>query len=77
MEEALSIHFLDSTILFSLIYKNYEKNLQKELWLCHEHMNLSYDELYKMPIQNRKYIIKLHNESVEKQKQSMKQSRGR
>ena len=69
MEEAHLKRFLDSTTMFSLIYKNYEKDLKKELWLCHKYMNLTMDEIDKMRISDRKYFIKLHNQQVEKEKQ--------
>lgn len=72
MEEALSTPFLDSTILFSLIYDNYEKDLKKELWLCHKNMDLSMEEIERMPIQDRKYFISLHNKQVEKEKEQFK-----
>ena len=60
MEEALLPPFLGSTILFSLI-SNFEKNLKHELWLCHKHMNLSMEELYNMPVSDRKNYILIHN----------------
>lgn len=72
MEVALLIHFLHSTILFSLMYKNYEKDLKKEIWLCHKYMKLSFTEIYNMPIQDRKYYIKIHNKQVESEKSLMK-----
>lgn len=74
MEEALLIPFLDSQILFSLT-SNFEKNLKHELWLCHENMGLSMDELYKMTVFDRKHYIRLHNKYVEKQKEKYEKTK--
>lgn len=71
MEVALLIPFLDSMILFSLIYKNYEKDLKKEIWLCHKHMGLSLTEIYNMPIQDRKFYILTHNKQVDAEKRAL------
>lgn len=72
MEAALSIHFLQSTILFSLIYKDYEKDLKNEIWLCHRHMKISLSEVYNMPIQDRKFFISTHNKQVRLEKSSLR-----
>lgn len=74
MEEALLPPFLGSTILFSLI-SNFEKNLKHELWLCHKHMNLSMEELYNMPVSDRKNYILIHNKDVEKEKERLESIR--
>lgn len=70
MEEARLIPFLPSTILFSLIYENYEKDLKKEIFLCHKNMKMSIEEIYNMPIQDRKFFIRTHNKEIEKEKQA-------
>ena len=72
MEEALSKPFLESTIMFSVIYDNYEKNLKQELWMCHKHMNLTMNEIYEMTIRDRKFYIQTHNKVVEKEVEQMK-----
>lgn len=72
MEVAHSTRFLNSAILFSLIYDNYERDLKRELWLCHQHMNLSMTELQNMPIRDRKFYIREHNKYIEQQKQDLK-----
>ena len=74
MEEALLPPFLGSTILFSLI-SNFEKNLKHELWLCHKHMNLPMEELYNMPVSDRKNYILIHNKDVEKEKERLESIR--
>lgn len=71
MEAALSQPFLDSTILFSS-HTNFERNLKTEIWLCHEHMNLSLKDIYDMPIADRKSYIAIHNREIEKQKEKLK-----
>lgn len=74
MEEALLPPFLGSTMLFSLT-SNFEKNLKHELWLCHKHMNLSMEELYNMPVSDRKNYILIHNKDVEKEKERLENIR--
>lgn len=69
MEEAHLIPFFPSMILFSLIYENYEMDLKKEIFLCHKNMKMSIDEIYNMPIQDRKFYIRTHNKEIEKEKQ--------
>lgn len=72
MEVALLKHFLESTTLFSVMYKDYEKHLKEEIWSCHKHMELSLNEVYNLPIQDRKMFIYLHNKEVEKMNEKMK-----
>lgn len=72
MEAALSTRFLRSTIMFSEIYDNYEKNLKQELWMCHKHMNLTMEEIYNMTIRDRKFYILTHNKAVAKEVEQMK-----
>lgn len=74
MEAALSTRFLESTIMFSLIYDQYEKNLKSELWMCHKNMNLTMDEIYGMTIHDRKFYIQTHNKAVEKEVEKMRSS---
>lgn len=73
MEVALSKPFLESTTLFSVMYKNYEKHLKEEIWSCHKHLELSLSEVYNLPIQDRKMFIYLHNKEVEKYNEKFKQ----
>lgn len=75
MEEAHSTPFLNSEMMFSLIYDNYERDLKKELWLCHKNMDLSMSEIEKMPIRDRKYFIREHNKFVELEKQKFNKKR--
>lgn len=70
MEVALLPRFLGSTILFSLT-SNFEKNLKHELWLCHKHMDLSMEDIYNMPVSDRKSYIIIHNKQVEKEKERL------
>lgn len=60
--------------MFSEIYKDYEKNLKQELWLCHKNMNLSMNEIYEMTIRDRKFYIQTHNREVSKETEQMKQN---
>ena len=74
MEVALLKPFLESMILFSLT-SNFEKNLKNELWLCHKNMDLTMEELYNMPVADRKNYIIIHNKQVEKEKERMEKMR--
>lgn len=75
MEAALSIPFLPSTILFSLMYSNYEKDLKKELFMCHKNMKLSMSEIYDMPRRDRKFYILTHNKEVDRENEALKKKR--
>ena len=74
MEVARSTAFLGSTILFSLT-SNFEKTLKWELWACHKHMNLSMEELYNMPVADRKAYVAIHNKQVEKEQERLENIR--
>lgn len=62
---AHSRHFLNGTILFSLISPDYERLLKEELFGCFKYIKIPFSELNRMPIRDRKYYIMRHNESVE------------
>lgn len=74
MEVALLIPFLESMILFSLT-SNFDKNLKYELWLCHNNMNLSMEDLYNMTVADRKAYIAIHNKQVVKEKERLENMR--
>ena len=71
MEEALLVRFLNSMILFSST-SNFFKLLKKEIYLCHKYMKLSMDEIYNMPVMDRKNFIHIHNEEVKKESAAYK-----
>lgn len=58
--------------MFSLIYDNYERDLKKEVFLCHKYMDFSMESIDNMPIKDRKLFIKEHNKIVEQEKQRLK-----
>ena len=74
MEAAPSKRFLGLTILFSLT-SDYERKLKKELWLWHKNMGLSMEEIYRMPVRDRRYFISLHNKLVKEETEKMRQMR--
>lgn len=71
---APSTPFLDSTIMFSST-SEFEKALKNELFLCHKNMKLSFTELLRMTVADRKTYITLHNREVEKEKKQMENTR--
>lgn len=72
MEVAHLAHFLESMTLFSVMYKDYEKHLKEEIWSCHKNLEMSLNEIYNLPIQDRKMFIYLHNKEVEKMNEKLK-----
>ncbi len=71
---ALSVPFLVSTILF-LLTSNYDEKLKHEIWECHKYMNLSIEEIYNMPVVDRKSYIRIHNKITEKENNEIKKKR--
>lgn len=67
----LSLGFFTSTLLFSSISPDYESHLKEEIWDCHVYMNLSLDEIMRMPISDRKFYIRRHNGQQTKKKEEM------
>lgn len=53
-------------------YKGLEYRLKKEIFLLHKYLNLSMDELWDMPIQDRKFYLRRYNEEVEKENERLK-----
>lgn len=52
--------------MFSQIPPSYEAQLQSEIWGCHQFMNISYDELDRMPTRLRRFRIQKHNAYINK-----------
>ena len=73
MEVALFLPFLESKILFSLLYDSYEKNLMEELWMVHKHMDLSMTEIFKMPTYMRRSYIRIHNKIIHEENEKNKE----
>jgi hypothetical protein len=73
MEVALSLPFLESKILFSLLYDNYEKNLMEELWLVHKNMDLSMTEIMNMATYMRRSYIQIHNKIIHEENEKNKE----
>ena len=64
------IRFLESKTLF-LLTTDFERNLKKEIWLCHKHMKLSLEEIYSMTVADRRTFITIHNKETEKEKEKL------
>ena len=55
------------------MYDNYEKNLQTELYAFHKNLNISFNEIYDMPVMFRRDLIRIHNKMVEDENERMRQ----
>lgn len=64
---ALSKPFLPLTKLCLSPSKGHEYKLKKELFLLHKYLNFTMEELWNMPIEDRKFYLKRYNEEVEKE----------
>lgn len=60
------IPFFESTILFSLT-SNYERQLKREIFMCHKNLKLTMDDILKMSVADRRTFIQLHNAEVERE----------
>ena len=45
-----------------------EKVFKHEIWLCHEHMKMSFDEIFNTSVSDRKDYIRIHNKIMSEQK---------
>lgn len=45
----------------------YEQNLKEEIFACHKYIGMSFDEIYKMPIRDRKFYIQQHNKLTDEE----------
>ena len=52
--------------MFSLT-TDYERQLKKELFMCHKNMNYSMEDLLRMTVSDRRSFIILHNTEVERE----------
>jgi hypothetical protein len=57
-----------TNLFFLITPSEYEKAFKEEIWGCYKYMNIPLDIIYSMPIMDRKYFIKKHNEDVVAQK---------
>ena len=48
-----------------------EINLKEELFACFKYMGISFEELNRMPVRDRKFYIVKHNEFTEKQNKEL------
>ena len=48
--------------MFSGISPNYQTTLKEELFGCFKYIHIPMDTLMKMPVKDRRYYIKRHNE---------------
>lgn len=55
-------------ILFSSISPDGEENLKEELFACFKYVGIPFEELYSMPVRDRRYFIIKHNEYSERER---------
>lgn len=53
--------FYLSERLFSLMYDEYEQNLNIELYRAHKYLNIGWNELMDMPVIQRRNLVITHN----------------
>ena len=63
--------FLTGKTLFSSMSPDAEINLKEELFACFKYMGISFEELNRMPVRDRKFYIVKHNEFTEKQNKEL------
>lgn len=68
---ALSHPFLDMTILYSFNNIFDEKMFKYEVWLCHEHLRMTLQEIFDTPVSDRKEYINIHNDIMRQRKEKM------
>lgn len=73
-----SNHFLVTSILFSSDFRpENEEKILSELHGCMKNIGLSWTELMKMTIRDRRLLIKFHNISVNDKKQKFQEQEAR
>ena len=62
---------MSGKILFSSISPDGEENLKEELFACFKYVGIPFEELYSMPVRDRKYFIIKHNEYAKKERKAI------
>ena len=57
-------------MFFLITPSEYEAALKEEIWGCFKYMNIPLETIYSMPVMDRKYFIRKHNESVKKENEA-------
>jgi hypothetical protein len=57
-------------LFFLITPSEYEAALKEEIWGCFKHMNIPLETIYSMPVMDRKYFIRKHNEAVKKENEA-------
>lgn len=58
-------------MLFSLTSKGHKQALLEELISCEKYLNLSREDVRKIPVWERKWRIAHHNDNVKREKEDM------
>lgn len=56
------------------MFNGYEEQLKEEIWRVHKYMLLSMEEVYNMPVADRRAYIQLHNKLNQEEKEQYKGS---
>lgn len=59
--------FLTSTRLFSSVSPRYKDYLDEEMYGCFKRVGVPYDTLFRMPVKERRNIIRMYNKDVAEQ----------
>lgn len=63
-------------MFFLITPSEYEAMLKEEIWACFKYMNIPLETIYSMPIMDRKFFIRKHNESVKQENKSHERASG-
>ena len=63
-----------TNLYFSLIPNSYEKIFKDEIWGCTHYMKIPLETVMKLPVQDRRYFIRKHNEEQEQMRSSYERS---
>lgn len=57
--------------LYSFLNEFDDKQFKYEMWLCHKYMELRMEDIYNMPVGDRKDFINVHNKIERGRKERM------
>lgn len=59
-------------IIYLLLSHINEKQFKYDMWLCHAYMKMRMEDIYNLPVSDRKDFIRIHNKVTKEQNEKMK-----